>query len=118
MEERVKYSLIISFASFAQGVTEAYEGELMVVLVSLMGKFTRVTRFHPIFILKEELASFEVLIIVFDEFEVVVAEKIIMRVMVERGKDLLSKTVTNYEAMVYLHTASLVAPPAEEWRNI
>jgi len=55
---------------------------------------------------------------VFDEFEDVVAEKVIMRVMVERVKDLLSETATNYKAIVYLHTASLAVPPAEEARNI
>ena len=57
-------------------------------------------------------------IIVFDGFEGVVTEKMVMRVMVERLKDILSETATDYEAMVYLHTASLAAPLAEEWRNV
>ena len=48
-------------------------------------------------------------IIVFDGFEGIVTENIIIRVMVERLSDLLSKTATDYEAMVYLHTSSLVA---------
>ncbi|RLI39580.1 hypothetical protein DRO64_10340 [Candidatus Bathyarchaeota archaeon] len=57
-------------------------------------------------------------IIVFDGFEGIVTENIIIRVMVERLSDLLSKTATDYEAMVYLHTASLAAPLSEEWQNI
>jgi len=48
-------------------------------------------------------------IIVFDGFEGIVTENIIIGVMVERLSDLLSKTATDYEAMVYLHTSSLVA---------
>ena len=48
-------------------------------------------------------------IIVFDGFEDIVTAKIIIRVMMERLSNLLSETATDYEAMVYLHTSSLVA---------
>ena len=57
-------------------------------------------------------------IIVFDGFEDIVTAKIIIRVMKERLSNLLSETATDYEAMIYLHTASLAAPLPEEWRNI
>ena len=48
-------------------------------------------------------------IVVFNGFEDIVTEKIVVKVMMERLSDLLSKTATDYEAMVYLHTSSLVA---------
>ena len=57
-------------------------------------------------------------IIVFDGFEDIVTENTIIRVMVERLSNLLSETATDYETMVYLHTASLAAPLSEEMRNI
>lgn len=57
-------------------------------------------------------------IVVFDGFEDIVTEKIILRIMKERLSDLLSETATDYEAMIYLHTASLAASLPEEWRNI
>ena len=57
-------------------------------------------------------------IIVFNGFEDIVTEKTATRVMAERVKDLLSETATDYEAMIYLHTASLAAPLAKEWRNV
>lgn len=57
-------------------------------------------------------------IIVFDGFEDIITAKIIIRVMMERLSNLLSETATDYETMVYLHTASLAAPLSEEMRNI
>ena len=57
-------------------------------------------------------------IVVFNGFEDIVTEKIVVKVMMERLSDLLSETATDYEAMVYLHTASLAAPLSEEWQNI
>ena len=57
-------------------------------------------------------------IVVFNGFEDIVTEKIAIKVMTERFSNLLSETATDYEALVYLHTASLAAPLSEEWQNI
>lgn len=40
------------------------------------------------------------------------------RIKTERLSTPLSETATDYEAMVYLHTASLAIPLSREWYNI
>jgi len=56
-------------------------------------------------------------IVVFTGCEDVVTEKMVARIQMER---LLAseETSTDYEAMVYLHTASLAVPFTERWYNI
>ena len=56
-------------------------------------------------------------IIVFKGYEDLVTEEIKIKIMAERLKE-NDDTATDYEAMVYLHTASLAAPLSEDWRNI
>jgi len=57
-------------------------------------------------------------IVVFRGFEDLVTEEMKARITVERLADPFSNTATDYEAMVYLHTASLAVPFSEDWRNI
>lgn len=57
------------------------------------------------------------LIVVFTGYEDLVIEKMKTRIHLER---LLNSedSATDYEAMVYLHTASLAMPLSREWYNI
>lgn len=57
-------------------------------------------------------------IVVFRGFEDLVTEEMKTRITVERLEDPFSDTATDYEAMVYLHTASLAVPFSEDWYNI
>jgi len=57
-------------------------------------------------------------IVVFKGFEDLVTEEMKARITLERLSNPFSNTATDYEAMVYLHTASLAVPFSEEWRNI
>ena len=57
-------------------------------------------------------------IVVFKGFEDLVTEEMRTRITLERLADPFSNTATDYEAMVYLHTASLATPFSENWYNI
>ena len=56
-------------------------------------------------------------IIVFKGYEDMVTEEMKTRIMAERLKN-NDDTATDYEAMIYLHTASLAVPLSEDWYNI
>lgn len=45
-------------------------------------------------------------------------EEMKSRIQMERLATPLSETATDYEAMVYLHTASLAVPISQEWYHI
>jgi len=47
-----------------------------------------------------------------------VTENMKTRIQIERLATPFSETATDYEAMVYLHTASLAVPFSQEWYNI
>jgi len=56
-------------------------------------------------------------IVVFRGYEDFVSEDMRMRIQLERLIN-FEETSTDYEAMVYLHTASLAVPLSQEWYNI
>lgn len=56
-------------------------------------------------------------IVVFKGYEDMVTEEMKTRIMAERLKN-NDDTATDYEAMVYLHTASLAVPLSEDWYNV
>ncbi len=51
-------------------------------------------------------------------WEDMVTEEMKSRIEIERFASSTSDTATDYEAMVYLHTASLTVPIIGEWYNI
>lgn len=51
-------------------------------------------------------------------WESVVTEEMKARIQIERLADFSAETSTDYEAMVYLHTASLAMPLSREWHHI
>jgi hypothetical protein len=57
-------------------------------------------------------------IVVFKGLEDVVTGKMKTRIQMERLLESSPETATDYEAMIYLHTASLAVPFSEEWYNI
>jgi len=57
-------------------------------------------------------------IVVFKGYEDLVTEDMKTRITLERMADPFSDTATDYEAMVYLHTASLAVPFSKEWYDI
>lgn len=57
-------------------------------------------------------------IIAYRGWENMVTEEMKTRIKMERFATPLSETATDYEAMVYLHTASLAMPLSREWNNI
>lgn len=57
-------------------------------------------------------------IVVFSGCEDLVTEEMKTKITMERMATPLSDTATDYEAMVYLHTASLAVPFSREWYNI
>lgn len=57
-------------------------------------------------------------IVVFTGCEDIVTEEMKTKITIERFASPLSETATDYEAMVYLHTASLAVPFSREWYNI
>lgn len=57
-------------------------------------------------------------IIAFKGYEDLVTEEMKNRIIIERLKDISSDSATDYEAMVYLHTASLAVPLSKDWFNI
>ena len=57
-------------------------------------------------------------IVVFRGFEDLVTEEMKTKITIKRLADPLSDTATDYEAMIYLHTASLAVPFSKDWYNI
>lgn len=57
-------------------------------------------------------------IIAYKGWEDVVTDEMKNRIQIERLANPLRETATDYEAMVYLHTASLGAPLSREMTNI
>jgi len=57
-------------------------------------------------------------IVAYTGYEDIVTEEMKRKIQVERLAEPFSETSTDYEAMVYLHTASLALPLSREWYNI
>ena len=57
-------------------------------------------------------------IIAYTGWEDVVTDDMKNRIQIERLANPLTETATDYEAMVYLHTASLATPLSHEMENI
>jgi len=57
-------------------------------------------------------------IVVYKGCEDVVTEKMKNCIQIERLLTTAEETATDYEAMIYLHTASLAVPFSEEWYHI
>jgi len=57
-------------------------------------------------------------IVAYTGCEDIITEEMKTRIQIERLAEPFSETATDYEAMVYLHTASLALPLSREWYNI
>lgn len=67
---------------------------------------------------KKQIKRFFAPIIAHQGWEDVVTEKMKTKIQIERLRDPSAETATDYEAMVYLHTASLATPLSQRWYNI
>jgi len=57
-------------------------------------------------------------IVAYTGCEDIITEEMKRKIQIERLSEPFSDTATDYEAMVYLHTASLALPLSQEWYNI
>lgn len=67
---------------------------------------------------EKELKRWFAPILAYKGWEDVVTEEMRNRVQLERFANPLAKTATDYEAMIYLHTASLATPLSRELQEV
>jgi hypothetical protein len=67
---------------------------------------------------EKEVKRFFAPIIAYQGWEDIVTEDMKNRIQMERLANPSSETATDYEAMIYLHTASLATPLSREMQNI
>jgi len=67
---------------------------------------------------EKEVKRFFAPIIAYKGWEDIITEDMKTRIQIERLANPSSDTATDYEAMIYLHTASLATPLSREMQNI